>query len=77
MPFAYKQGVESTFFPSRMKKYPSGLLTSIPAVDLSVIPSSMLMVMYKNRTKTKTKTKNEKHKNKNPKIVKIKWNEIA
>ncbi|KAH8403061.1 hypothetical protein KR222_003764, partial [Zaprionus bogoriensis] len=37
------EGVESTFFPSRMKKYPSGLLTSIPAVDLSVIPSSMLM----------------------------------
>ncbi|XP_023166204.1 uncharacterized protein LOC111596284 isoform X3 [Drosophila hydei] len=37
------EGVESTFFPSRMKKYPSGLLTSIPAVDLSVIPTSMLM----------------------------------
>uniref|UniRef100_A0A1A9WZP3 Major facilitator superfamily associated domain-containing protein n=1 Tax=Glossina brevipalpis TaxID=37001 RepID=A0A1A9WZP3_9MUSC len=37
------QGVESTFFPSRLKKYPSGLLTSIPAVDLSVIPSSLLM----------------------------------
>ncbi|XP_037957428.1 uncharacterized protein LOC119687242 [Teleopsis dalmanni] len=36
------EGVESTFFPSRMKKYPSGLLTSIPAVDLSVIPSSKL-----------------------------------
>jgi len=47
----YKQGVESTFFPSRMKKYPSGLLTSIPAVDLSVIPSSMLMVMYKSQAK--------------------------
>lgn len=42
-----KQGVESTFFPSRLKKYPSGLLTSIPAVDLSVIPSSLLMVKYK------------------------------
>ncbi|XP_030241784.1 uncharacterized protein LOC108649840 isoform X1 [Drosophila navojoa] len=40
------EGVESTFFPSRMKKYPSGLLTSIPAVDLSVIPTSMLMVKY-------------------------------
>ncbi|XP_017849177.1 uncharacterized protein LOC108604281 isoform X1 [Drosophila busckii] len=37
------EGVESTFFPSRMKKYPSGLLTSIPAVDLTVIPSSLLM----------------------------------
>uniref|UniRef100_A0ABK9NDY7 Major facilitator superfamily associated domain-containing protein n=1 Tax=Glossina morsitans morsitans TaxID=37546 RepID=A0ABK9NDY7_GLOMM len=37
------EGVESTFFPSRLKKYPSGLLTSIPAVDLSVIPSSLLM----------------------------------
>ncbi|KAH8413165.1 hypothetical protein KR009_008579 [Drosophila setifemur] len=37
------EGVESTFFPSRMKKYPSGLLTSIPAVDLSVIPGSILM----------------------------------
>ncbi|EDV94199.1 GH25020 [Drosophila grimshawi] len=37
------EGVESTFFPSRMKKYPSVLLTTIPAVDLSVIPSSMLM----------------------------------
>ncbi|XP_004521922.1 uncharacterized protein LOC101449436 isoform X1 [Ceratitis capitata] len=37
------EGVESTFFPSRMKKYPSGLLTSIPAMDLSVIPNTMLM----------------------------------
>jgi len=50
-----------------MKKYPSGLLTSIPAVDLSVIPSSMLMVMYKNptkkqKTKTNCKTKNSQNK---------------
>ncbi|XP_036328087.1 uncharacterized protein LOC118740595 isoform X1 [Rhagoletis pomonella] len=37
------EGVESTFFPSRMKKYPSGLLTSIPAMDLSVIPNTILM----------------------------------
>lgn len=61
MPFAYKQGVESTFFPSRMKKYPSGLLTSIPAVDLSVIPSSMLMVMYKNPTKKQKRTVKTRH----------------
>jgi len=50
-----------------MKKYPSGLLTSIPAVDLSVIPSSMLMVMYKNPTKNKKQKRTVK-----PKIAKIK-----
>ncbi|XP_055856007.1 uncharacterized protein LOC129919182 isoform X1 [Episyrphus balteatus] len=34
------EGVESTFFPTRMKKYSSGLLNT---VDPSVIPSAMLM----------------------------------
>jgi len=51
-----------------MKKYPSGLLTSIPAVDLSVIPSSMLMVMYKNPTKNKKQKRTVKPKNSQNKI---------
>ncbi|KAI8118630.1 Major facilitator superfamily domain-containing protein 6 [Lucilia cuprina] len=54
------EGVESTFFPSRMKKYPSGLLTSIPAVDLSVIPSSMLMDPDQVRIPEETELNNSK-----------------
>uniref|UniRef100_A0A1I8PID4 Major facilitator superfamily associated domain-containing protein n=1 Tax=Stomoxys calcitrans TaxID=35570 RepID=A0A1I8PID4_STOCA len=54
------EGVESTFFPSRMKKYPSGLLTSIPAVDLSVIPSSMLMDQDQVRIPEETELNNSK-----------------
>ncbi|KAM7354690.1 uncharacterized protein ACRADG_006261 isoform 1-T1 [Cochliomyia hominivorax] len=54
------EGVESTFFPSRLKKYPSGLLTSIPAVDLSVIPSSMLMDQDQVRIPEETELNNSK-----------------
>ncbi|XP_065356882.1 uncharacterized protein LOC135951205 isoform X1 [Calliphora vicina] len=54
------EGVESTFFPSRMKKYPSGLLTSIPAVDLSVIPSSLLMDQDQVRIPEETELNNSK-----------------